>query len=101
MRDPGYALAVLVVLNIIDWVTTYYGLRLGLEEANPIARLILSRAGPIGLYTFKLIVIALAVLIVHKLSPKELEQAVWILNALLAIIIAWNSIQLYLALTHN
>jgi hypothetical protein len=97
MKDPGYALAVLVVLSIIDWVTTYYGLRLGLHEVNPVARLILSMGGPVGLYTFKLIIIALAVLAVYKLSPRELEQAVWILNAVLATIIAWNSIQLYLA----
>jgi hypothetical protein len=97
VRDPGYALAVLVVLNLIDWVTTYYGLRLGLYEVNPLARFMLSKAGPVGLYAFKLIVVALAVLAVHKLSPKELEPGVWILNAVLAIIIAWNSLQLYLA----
>jgi hypothetical protein len=101
MKDPGYALAVLVILNIIDWVTTHYGLRVGLTEVNPIADFILSRGGIIGLYIWKLIVIALAVLIIHKLSPKELEQAIWILNALLALIIAWNSIQLYLALSYT
>jgi hypothetical protein len=101
MKDPGYALAVLVVLNIIDWVTTHYGLRVGLAEVNPIAGFILSRGGIIGLYVFKLIAIALAVLIVHKLSPRELEQGVWILNAALALIIAWNCVQLYMALYNN
>jgi hypothetical protein len=98
VKDPGYALAILVALNIIDWATTHYGLRVGLSEVNPIANFILSRAGVIGLYAFKLIVIALAVLIVHRLSPGELEQAVWILNAVLALIIAWNCTQLFLAL---
>jgi hypothetical protein len=73
----------------------------GLAEVNPIADFVLSRGGIIGLYVWKLIVIALVVLIVHKLSPKELEQAVWILNALMALIIAWNSIQIYLTLSYN
>jgi hypothetical protein len=101
VKDPGYALAVLVALNIIDWVTTHYGLRVGLAEVNPVADFILSRGGIIGLYVWKLILVALAVLIVHKLSPRELEQAVWILNAFMALIIAWNCIQLYLALSYN
>jgi hypothetical protein len=101
VADIGYALFVLALLNMIDWAVTHYGLKLGFAELNPIAAFILSRTGTVGLYTWKMAGVAITILVIYKLAPAELERAVWLLNAVFATIILWNSIQLYMALSHT
>jgi uncharacterized membrane protein YhaH (DUF805 family) len=69
--DPSWGLAprgvelalwgVLLAVAVLDIATTYHGLSVGLEEGNPVARLLLEAHGLVGLVGLKLLVLAVAV----------------------------------------
>ena len=59
-----------VVVMVIDVTLTVYGLSLGLEERNPIARSVLDSAGILGLSALKLIVLVVG-LCSRRLLPSR------------------------------
>jgi hypothetical protein len=63
-------MALLVALNVADYLTTKKGLRLGAREANPAMRWVIDKAGVEGLAVLKLAFIAL--LIYHSIPTKVL-----------------------------
>jgi hypothetical protein len=97
--DIGYALIVFALLNLLDWITTHYGLtKLGMQELNPIARRIYERLGSPGLYSWKQIGVGLIVLSSALAMGWEAEFAIWAYNVLFALVVAWNSGQIALRL---
>jgi hypothetical protein len=93
--DIGYALIVFALLNLLDWITTHYGLtKLGMRELNPIARKIYERFGSPGLYTWKQIGVGFIVITLYLTMGADAETVLWVYNALFALVVLWNSAQI-------
>jgi len=95
MNDIGFALMVFALLNLLDWLTTHYGLKyLNMIELNPIARRIWEKYGTVGLYTWKQIGVGLIALTSYLIMGVDAETAIWVYNVIFALVVAWNSIQI-------
>jgi hypothetical protein len=98
VSDVGYALIVFALLNLLDWITTHYGLtRLNMIELNPIARRIFERWGTVGLYTWKQVGVGIIAFIVYLIAGTDFESTLWLYNAVFALVVAWNSFQIFRA----
>jgi hypothetical protein len=98
VSDIGYALIVFAVLNLLDWITTHYGLtKLGMTELNPIARRIFERFGTVGLFTWKQVGVGVIAFTTYITMGVDAESALWLYNALFAFVVLWNSFQIFLA----
>ncbi len=88
------ALYIFALLNMLDFMTTRVAIRYyKARELNPLARAILEKAGFVGLYAFKMFMTALLPLLAYFLED-DFELSLWIWNALLGLVVAWNSAQL-------
>jgi hypothetical protein len=98
VSDIGYALIVFALLNLLDWITTHYGLtQLGMRELNPIARRIFEKFGTVGLFTWKQIGVAFIAFTTYLVAGVDAESAIWLYNAVFAFVVLWNSIQIFRA----
>ena len=98
MSDVGYVLIVFVLLNLLDWITTHYGLtKLGMTELNPIARRIFWRFGTVGLFTWKQVVVGVIAFTAYLIAGADFESVLWLYNAVFAFVVLWNSIQIFRA----
>jgi len=98
VSDIGYALIVFAVLNLLDWITTHYGLtKLGMTELNPIARRIFERWGTVGLFTWKQVGVGFIAFTTYITMGVDAESALWLYNAVFAFVVLWNSFQIFLA----
>ena len=98
MSDVGYALIVFALLNLLDWITTHYGLtKLGMTELNPIARRIFERFGTVGLFTWKQVGVGIIAFTAYITMGVDAESALWLYNAVFAFVVLWNSIQIFRA----
>jgi hypothetical protein len=98
VSDIGYALIVFALLNLLDWITTHYGLtRLNMIELNPIARRIFERWGTVGLYTWKQVGVGFIAFTTYLVAGVDAESALWLYNAIFAFVVLWNSIQIFRA----
>ena len=95
MTGLEYALAVFMILNLADIMTTVAAVRLGAVEQNMLARWLLSRFGVVGLYMLKLLLGGAMITAVAVLTPRHLEFVVWIWNAMLGAVVVWNSLVNY------
>jgi hypothetical protein len=96
VNDVGYALIVFALLNLLDWITTHYGLtRLNMIELNPLARKIYERFGTVGLFSWKQVGVGVIVFIAYLTTGADFESALWLYNALFAFVVLWNSIQIF------
>jgi len=96
LSDVGYALIVFALLNLLDWITTHYGLtRLGMVELNPIAKKIFERFGTVGLFMWKQVGVGFIAFTTYITMGVDAESALWLYNALFALVVAWNSFQIY------
>ena len=82
------ALLVLVLISLLDIVTTYSALRRGATERNPIAKIIIDKIGFNALFILKYVGF-LAVAVYAVLTNNE--QVIWIANIINAVVVAWNS----------
>jgi hypothetical protein len=102
VSDVGYALIVFATLNLLDWVTTHYGLtRLNMIELNPLARKIYERFGTVGLFTWKQAGVGFIAFTTYITMGVEADSALWLYNALFALVVAWNSIQIFRVTWHR
>lgn len=85
-----------VLLNILDLATTWIALSAGMREANPIPSTLLILAGPGSLILLKLAVVLAVALIMGVFAPAypSLWRGLKFANALLAIIVVSNTVQL-------
>ena len=98
MSDIGYALIVFALLNLLDWITTHYGLtKLGMTELNPIARRIFERWGTVGLYTWKQVGVGVIAFTTYLIAGADFESTIWLYNAIFAFVVLWNSFQIFRA----
>jgi len=89
------SLIVLVLLNLIDWITTAYALRKpGYIEANPIARSVYERFGSVGLLAYKQVFVGLIVLSEYLALGGDAEGVLWLYNVIFGLVVAWNSLML-------
>ena len=83
-----------VILQVLDLATTLIGLRLGLQEASPMVRLML-KAGPVaGVLLAKMVAFALLGVCVWRSKLRVIKWANWWFSALFL----WNSLLIYLQL---
>lgn len=95
--QPGMStvLQVFVYLQLLDFLTTILGFRLGLSEASPFVRM-LTQIGPaIGVALSKLIALSLAAVCIVLNRPRVLR---WI-NYWFAALVLWNLSLMVLAVT--
>ena len=98
MNDIGYALIVFALLNLLDWITTHYGLtKLGMTELNPIARRIFERFGTVGLFSWKQVGVGIIAFTTYLVAGVDAESALWLYNTVFAFVVLWNSFQIFLA----
>ena len=98
MSDIGYALIVFALLNLLDWITTHYGLtKLNMIELNPVARRIYERFGTVGLFSWKQVGVGVIAFTTYITMGTDAESALWLYNAVFAFIVLWNSIQIFRA----
>ena len=98
MSDIGYALIVFALLNLLDWITTHYGLtKLGMTELNPIARKIFEKFGTVGLFTWKQVGVGIIAFTTYITMGVDAESTLWLYNAVFAFVVLWNSIQIFRA----
>ena len=99
MSDQELARALLVLfgaLSVADSVLTYFGLRYGRLEGNPIGRLLL-RHGPVVGYSSKLFITALMCLgfwYIAELMPMATLVTIAIIVLAYAVVIIKNAIAL-------
>jgi hypothetical protein len=94
------ALYLWVLLNLADFMTTKVALQRGARELNPLFRFIYKRFGLFMMWVVKFLLVALLPFTVYTLSalhgrPIDLEYTLWIWNAVLGLVVANNSFQLY------
>jgi hypothetical protein len=98
VSDIGYALIVFALLNLLDWITTHYGLtKLNMIELNPIARKIYERFGTVGLFSWKQVGVGFIAFLAYITMGVDAESALWLYNALFAFVVLWNSFQIFRA----
>ncbi|MBF6591639.1 MAG: hypothetical protein IVW57_14095 [Ktedonobacterales bacterium] len=93
-------LAVYIVLNIGDLITTNLGLHSGLREGNPLMRALLGQFGFGSLIGYKLLVVAAVLVGIHMLSRRYARLAtitLIICNVLVGLAVLLNIVQ-YVAL---
>jgi hypothetical protein len=96
VSDIGYALIVFALLNLLDWITTHYGLtKLNMIELNPLARKIYERFGTVGLFSWKQVGVGFIAFTAYITMGVDAESALWLYNALFAFVVLWNSIQIF------
>jgi hypothetical protein len=89
-------LAVYVVLNTGDLITTNIGLRSGLHEGNPLMRLLLSQHGFVSLIAYKVVVVAAVLIGLSVLSrrhPRMAGTTLAICNVLVGLAVVLNLVQ--------
>jgi hypothetical protein len=97
MKGIAYALFTLAVLNILDYVLTYYALtEFKMIEVNPIIRQIHERFGMAGVFVWKQIAILIIAITSCIIASKTVEATLWLANTIFSLIIAFNTIQLFL-----
>ena len=91
-------LSAFVLLNVLDVVTTWLALRLGLMEGNPLPAALLSAGGTTGLFGFKVIATLLVIGVVLRLSRPfpGVWRALRVSNLFLCLIVFLNAMQLLL-----
>lgn len=100
---PFFIIFVVVMLNVMDIVTTYYGLTLGLKELNPIYK---------HEYSILKVVLPIISLLVYQLLIKgisETQQAkltfvfnfVWIIVILIYLVVVLRNIWLIFRVWEN
>lgn len=62
------------VVGVLDIVSTYVGLSVGLVERNPIAQSLIAWAGMYGLLLLKLAVILCMLLLTREFVPKQYQN---------------------------
>jgi hypothetical protein len=98
VNDIGYALIVFALLNLLDWITTHYGLtKLGMTELNPLARKIYERFGTVGLFSWKQVGVGFIAFTTYITMGVDAESALWLYNAVFAFVVLWNSFQIFRA----
>ncbi|MCX7605249.1 MAG: DUF5658 family protein [Bryobacteraceae bacterium] len=91
----GAILQVFFYLQVLDFLTTILGFRLGLSEASPFVRM-LTQIGPaLGVALSKLIALTLAVVCLWLNRPRVLR---WI-NYWYAALVVWNLSLMVIAVT--
>jgi hypothetical protein len=92
LQDPAVRLPLtyFVAFQLLDTVTTLFGLVLGLDEVNPLAAGVLHRFGPFGLLIDKAPVILGTVLGATLLPRRAASAVVWALSATTALALASN-----------
>ena len=88
------ALYLWVMLNLADYVTTRVALTRGGRELNPLFRWIYKRFGFFMMWVAKFLIVAILPLIAW-LSGADIELTLWIWNAILGLVVANNSFQIY------
>jgi hypothetical protein len=81
------ALALALILQVLDVLTTRKGMRLGLTEGNPVMRAVMRATGD-GWWLWKLI--AASAVVWPLWAYAESAMALWIVNAAMALVILWN-----------
>ena len=71
--DAFLLLSLLLACNIIDVITTNFGLLIGLPERNPVGRWIISSIGMQGLTTIKISCCVSLFLFIPKLKPYNIK----------------------------
>ncbi|MEM4667465.1 MAG: DUF5658 family protein [Thermofilum sp.] len=86
------SLYVFTLLNLVDIMTTVEALRRGGYEANPIARWFIHTMGLPGMFFLKYLAMAMIILLGH--FSGNLEESIWVNNAILGGVATWNSVQI-------
>ena len=89
-------LALFLVLNVFDLLTTYIDLQAGLREGNPLMRILLQQEGFGALVFYKalmVLVVSAGVLLLHRGYPKLAQITLGICNALVLAVVISNVIQ--------
>lgn len=76
MAYNGIWLVCLLILHVLDVATTFVGLRLGLQEANGIARWLNGALGEWAMYGWKALLIGIFLSLLFLL--RRHEQPVWL-----------------------
>lgn len=84
----------LIILNLLDCITTYFALELGLVEANPIMQYLFDIDILLG-FCVKMLVIILAGLLCILLKKEKLLK---VLNWIVGIIVIYNLINILIIL---
>ena len=82
------ALTVFFLLHLLDILTTISGLKRGATEKNSLARFVLEKMGILGLYTFKMMLGGVMLIVAWTTGN---INVIWAWNALMALVVAWNS----------
>jgi len=92
LQDPAVRLPLtyFVVFQLLDTMTTLFGLLIGLGELNPLAVGVLHRFGPFGLLLEKVPVILGTVLGAALLPRRAATAVAWGLSAVMALALASN-----------
>jgi len=84
---------IFIILNALDTFVSIYALKLGMHDKNPVMALIVKHAGIMG---FLLIKIALMIIVMVFAGSFHTDSLV-ILNILYTMIVANNTLKLYIA----
>jgi hypothetical protein len=89
-------LALFVVLNAFDLLTTYIDLQAGLREGNPLMRTLLQQGGFGALIFYKVlmvVVVSLGIVLLYRGYPKLAHMTLGICNVLVLAVVISNVIQ--------
>ncbi len=89
-------LALFMVLNAFDLLTTYIDLQAGLREGNPLMRTLLQQEGFGALIFYKILmvlVVSAGILLLHRGYPKLAHITLGICNMLVLAVVISNLIQ--------
>lgn len=96
-RPSMMMLQVFVYLQVLDFLTTILGLRLGLGEASPFIRMLTQWGPAVGVALSKLVAISLAAIALWL----NRQRVIHIINYWFAGLVAWNlSLMIYAVATH-
>lgn len=85
-------------LNLLDVLTTWIGLQMGMIEANALAAAVMRAEGQGGMFLFKLVAALLVMNLVVQLSPRfaRIWYAIYAGSGVLALVVLLNSVQIIL-----
>lgn len=89
-------LAIFVLLNAGDLISTYVGLQSGLREGNPLMGSLLMHYGFVALVAYKVLVVAavsIGVLMLRRFHRGIARATVWICDALVLFVVILNVLQ--------
>ncbi len=89
-------LALFVLLNIGDLVSTYLALGVGMREGNPLMSTLLQRYGFWALIVYKLgviVVVSVGVVLLRRYHPRLAQVTLFVCNALVFAAVFLNLIQ--------